>query len=214
MYRALILILAAASFFTPPFASALYVEVPDYHSGIASTGVKDTINGRYGDVIFATDGGISVYTENGTWYSVNARNPPGETAYGSLAPLETMVTAVALDPDGRLWLGYRTGFRSETEPDTVPSRTWISSRTSTSTASHGGGGRDVDSHRAGGPPPLSGWRVDMVQACRAGESGMLYDREHGGRCRERCTRHRVGERRHPGAQGSDGRRPLRAGHLR
>src|SRR5690606_10364054 len=85
MHRTLILILAAASLFIP-FASALYVEVPDYHSGIASAGVKDAINGRYGDVIFATDTGISVCTENGTWYSVNARNP-GETPYGVLAPL-------------------------------------------------------------------------------------------------------------------------------
>ncbi|SCL75199.1 hypothetical protein L21_1091 [Methanoculleus chikugoensis] len=109
MYRALILILVAASLFIP-FASALYVEVPDYHSGIASAGVKDAINGRYGDVIFATDGGISVYTENGTWYSVNARNP-GETPYGSLAPLETMATAVALDAEGHLWIGYSNGLQ-------------------------------------------------------------------------------------------------------
>lgn len=109
MRRALILILAAASFFVP-FVSALYIDVPDYSSGIASAGVKDVINGRYGDVIFATDGGISVYTENGTWYSVNARHP-GETAYGSLAPLETMVTAVALDAEGHLWLGYPNGLQ-------------------------------------------------------------------------------------------------------
>ncbi|WP_301677526.1 hypothetical protein [Methanoculleus methanifontis] len=109
MHRTLILILAAASLFIP-FASALYVEVPDYHSGIASAGVKDAINGRYGDVIFATDTGISVCTENGTWYSVNARNP-GETPYGVLAPLETMVTAVALDAEGHLWLGYPNGLQ-------------------------------------------------------------------------------------------------------
>lgn len=109
MYRALILILAAASLFTP-LASALYVEVPDYHSGIASAGVKDAINGRYGDVIFATDSGISVYMANGTWHSVNARHPE-ETAYGLLAPLETMVTAVALDAEGHLWIGYPNGLQ-------------------------------------------------------------------------------------------------------
>lgn len=109
MQRALILFVAAASLFIP-LSSALYVEVPDYNSGIASDGVHDTINGRYGDVIFATDSGISVYTANGTWYSVNARNP-GETAYGMLAPLETMVTAVALDADGHLWIGYPGGLQ-------------------------------------------------------------------------------------------------------
>ena len=109
MHRALILILAAAALFTT-FASALYIEVPDYNSGIASAGVKDAINGRYGDVIFATDSGISVYTENGTWYSVNARHPK-ETPYGMLAPLETMVTAVALDAEGHLWIGYPNGLQ-------------------------------------------------------------------------------------------------------
>lgn len=109
MQRALILFVAAASLFIP-LSSALYVEVPDYNSGIASAGVKEAINGRYGDVIFATDSGISVYSANGTWYSVNARNP-GETAYGILAPLETMVTAVALDADGHLWIGYPGGLQ-------------------------------------------------------------------------------------------------------
>lgn len=109
MQRALILFVAAASLFIP-LSSALYVEVPDYNSGIASAGVHDAINGRYGDVIFATDSGISVYSANGTWYSVNARNP-GETAYGILAPLETMVTAVALDADGHLWIGYPGGLQ-------------------------------------------------------------------------------------------------------
>jgi ligand-binding sensor domain-containing protein len=109
MYRALITLIALFSLLILP-SSALYIEVPDYHSGIASAGVKDAINGRYGDVIFATDTGISVYTENGTWYSVNARNP-GETPYGMLAPLETMVTAVALDAEGHLWLGYPNGLQ-------------------------------------------------------------------------------------------------------
>ncbi|KLK87354.1 hypothetical protein SZ63_11340 [Methanoculleus sediminis] len=84
--------------------------MPDYHSGIASAGVKDAINGRYGDVIFATDSGISVHAENGTWYSVNARHPK-ETAYGLLAPLENMVTAVALDAKGHLWIGYPNGLQ-------------------------------------------------------------------------------------------------------
>jgi len=121
MQRILILLVAAASFFAP-LSSAVYVEVPDYNSGIASAGVLDITNGRYGDVIFATDGGISVHTANGTWYSVNARLP-GETAYGMLAPLDVMVTAVALDAEGRLWIGYpgglqigdRTGYRAITD---------------------------------------------------------------------------------------------------
>ncbi|WP_250988093.1 hypothetical protein [Methanoculleus oceani] len=72
--------------------------------------MKEAINGRYGDVIFATDSGISVHTANGTWYSVNARHP-GETVYGRLAPLETMVTAVALDAEGHLWIGYPGGLQ-------------------------------------------------------------------------------------------------------
>lgn len=109
MHRTLTLLLVAAVLLTSP-AAALYVEVPDYSSTIASTGVKDVINGRYGDVIFATDGGISVYTENGTWYSINARHP-GETPYGMLAPLETMATAIALDAGGHLWIGYPNGLQ-------------------------------------------------------------------------------------------------------
>jgi len=109
MRRYLILILAAAALFIP-FASALYIEVPDYNSGIASAGVKDAMNGRYGDVIFATDSGISVYTADGAWSSVNARHP-GETAYGLLAPLNSMVTALALDTRGNLWIGYPNGLQ-------------------------------------------------------------------------------------------------------
>ncbi len=109
MHRALILFVAAASLFIP-ISSALYVEAPDYNSGIASAGVNEAINGRYGDVIFATDSGISVYTANGTWYSINPRHP-GETAYGMLAPLDVMVTAVALDAEGHLWIGYPSGLQ-------------------------------------------------------------------------------------------------------
>ncbi len=109
MHRALILCVVAASLLILP-SSALYIESPDYDTGIASAGVKEAINGRYGDVIFATDSGISVYTANGTWYSVNARHP-GETAYGPLSPLETMVTAVALDAEGNLWIGYPNGLQ-------------------------------------------------------------------------------------------------------
>ncbi|NLM29566.1 MAG: hypothetical protein GX216_03915 [Methanomicrobiales archaeon] len=96
-----------------PVSSAIYVEVPDYWSGIASAGVQDVINGRYGDVIFATDSGISVYTANGTWYSVNARHP-GETAYGWVSPGCDMVSALALDSTGRLWIGYPNGLQFQT----------------------------------------------------------------------------------------------------
>jgi len=109
MRRDLILVVVAVSLLIPPSA-ALYIDVPDYDAGIASAGVNGAINGRYGDVIFATDDGISVYTANGTWSSVNARHP-GETAYGLLAPLETIVTAVALDAKGHLWIGYPNGLQ-------------------------------------------------------------------------------------------------------
>lgn len=109
MHRILILSVLAASLLVSS-ASALYVDVPDYDAGIASAGVTGAINGRYGDVIFATDNGISVYTANGSWYSINSRHP-GETAYGVLAPLDTMVTAVALDAGGHLWIGYPSGLQ-------------------------------------------------------------------------------------------------------
>ncbi len=109
MHRALILFVAAASLLFP-LSSAIYIEVPDYNSGIASAGVKEAINGRYGDVIFGTDSGISVYTADGTWSSINPRHP-GETAYGLLAPLNTMVTAIALDAKGHLWIGYPNGLQ-------------------------------------------------------------------------------------------------------
>jgi ligand-binding sensor domain-containing protein len=109
MRRALIVSVVAVSFLIS-LSSALYIDVPDYDEGIASAGVTDAINGRYGDVIFATDNGVSVYTANGTWYSVNPRHP-GETAYGLLEPLDGMVTAIALDADGHLWLGYPGGLQ-------------------------------------------------------------------------------------------------------
>ncbi len=108
MRRALIPVLAIS--FLISLSSALYIDMPDYGEGIASAGVTDAINGRYGDVIFATDYGISFYTANGTWYSVNPRHP-GETAYGTLVPLDTMVTAVALDAGGHLWIGYPGGLQ-------------------------------------------------------------------------------------------------------
>jgi len=109
MHRGLILPVLAASLLIS-LASGLYIDVPDYDEGIASAGITCAINGRYGDVIFATDNSISVYTANGTWYSVNPRHP-GETAYGMLAPLDGMVTAVALDRGGHLWLGYPGGLQ-------------------------------------------------------------------------------------------------------
>ncbi|MFY1643070.1 hypothetical protein ACK11Z_04950 [Methanoculleus bourgensis] len=112
MYQTLIISAVLASLLIP-LSSAIYIEVPDYDTGIASAGVKDVTNGRYGDVIFATDSGISVYTANGTWYSVNTRHP-GETAYGMLAPLNIMVSAVALDSGGHLWIGYPNGLQFQT----------------------------------------------------------------------------------------------------
>jgi len=112
MYRTLLISAVLASLLIP-LSSAIYIEVPDYDTGIASAGVKDVTNGRYGDVIFATDSGISVYTAKGTWYSVNARHP-GETAYGMLAPLNIMATAVTLDSRGHLWIGYPNGLQFQT----------------------------------------------------------------------------------------------------
>lgn len=109
MHRTLILFLVAVPFLIS-LSSAISIDAPDYDTGIASAGVTDAVNGRYGDVIFATDGGISVYTANGTWYSVNARHP-GKTTYGEIAPLDTLVTAVAFDADGHLWIGYPNGLQ-------------------------------------------------------------------------------------------------------
>lgn len=109
MHRALILSVVLSALLIPP-SPAVSVDVPDFDAWIASAGVTDAINGRYGDVIFATDSGISVYGANGTWHSVNTRHP-GETAYGLLAPLDSMVTAVALDAEGHLWIGYPNGLQ-------------------------------------------------------------------------------------------------------
>ena len=96
MHRALILSVALLFLLISP-SPAISIDVPDFDTGIASAGVTDAINGRHGDVIFATDSGISMYTANGTWHSVNARHP-GETAYGLLAPLDTMVSRGASSP--------------------------------------------------------------------------------------------------------------------
>jgi len=109
MRQTLIFFLILSSLLLSP-SSAVSVDVPDFHAWIASAGVTDAINGRYGDVIFATDTGISFYGANGTWHSVNARFP-GETAYGLLSPLDSMVTAIALDAGGHLWIGYPNGLQ-------------------------------------------------------------------------------------------------------
>lgn len=112
MYQSLVVSVVLISLFSS-IPSPICVDVPDYDSGIASAGVKDIISGRYGDVIFATDSGISVYTANETWYSVNARYP-GETAYGTISPINIMVNAIALDSEGRLWIGYPSGLQFQT----------------------------------------------------------------------------------------------------
>jgi len=109
MRQTLIFFFILSSLLLSP-SSAVSVDVPDFHAWIASAGVTDAINGRYGDVIFATDTGISFYGANGTWHSVNARFP-GETAYGLLSPLDSMVTAIALDAGGHLWIGYPNGLQ-------------------------------------------------------------------------------------------------------
>lgn len=113
MHRVLITSVAVLLLLTA-VSSGLYIDVPDYETGIASAGVNDVINGLYGDVIFATDSGISFYSANGTWSSVNARFP-GETAYGRISPLNIMVTAVSLDARGRLWIGYPNGLQIQTD---------------------------------------------------------------------------------------------------
>jgi ligand-binding sensor domain-containing protein len=101
-------------------AHALYVDVPDYDTGIVSAGVKDVVNGLHGDVVFATDSGISVYTMNGTWYSVTQKYPR-TTSYGALKPISNMVTAVEFDAEGDLWIGYANGlqFQNGTGYETV-----------------------------------------------------------------------------------------------
>ena len=109
MRQTLIFFFILSSLLLSP-SSAVSVDVPDFHAWIASAGVTDAINGRYGDVIFATDTGISFYGANGTWHSVNARFP-GETAYGLLSPLDSVVTAIALDAGGHLWIGYPNGLQ-------------------------------------------------------------------------------------------------------
>jgi len=109
MRQTLIFFFILSSLLLSP-SSAVSVDVPDFHAWIASAGVTDAINGRYGDVIFATDTGISFYGANGTWHSVNTRFP-GETAYGLLSPLDSMVTAIALDAGGHLWIGYPNGLQ-------------------------------------------------------------------------------------------------------
>ena len=50
--------LLLASLLVIPSSSGIYIASPDYVSSIASADVKDVINGRYGDVIFATSSGL------------------------------------------------------------------------------------------------------------------------------------------------------------
>lgn len=109
-----------------PLPSTIYVDVPNYEDGIASAGVRDIINGRYGDVIFATDSGISIYAADGIWRSVNARHP-GETPYGTMAPLNIMVNAITLDSRGKLWIGYPNGlqFQSTTGYEAIQDQQFL-----------------------------------------------------------------------------------------
>jgi ligand-binding sensor domain-containing protein len=113
MHKSLILPVIILSLLCPA-SSALYVDVPHAEAGILSAGINDITSGLYGDVIFATDSGMSFYDLNGTWYSVTP-GQPRDTPYGALAPISGMVTAVEIGPDGRLWIGYANGLQIQND---------------------------------------------------------------------------------------------------
>lgn len=71
---------------------------------VHSTQIQDIINGPHGEVLFATSYGLSVF--NGSWETLHLnRNDP------SSGLLDDYVTALAYDPDGRLWIGYPGGIQ-------------------------------------------------------------------------------------------------------
>ena len=67
--------------------------------------VLDAVNGPGGSVIFATDNGISFYSDDG-WQRFHAH--PSNT---SLGLLDDTVLAMEYDADGTFWIGYGNGLQ-------------------------------------------------------------------------------------------------------
>jgi len=67
--------------------------------------VLDAVNGPGGSVVFATDNGISFYSENG-WQRFHAH-----PSNSSLGLLDDMVLALEYDADGAFWIGYGCGLQ-------------------------------------------------------------------------------------------------------
>ncbi len=67
--------------------------------------VLDAVNGPGGSVVFATDNGISFYSDNG-WQRFHAH-----PSNASLGLLDDMVLAVEYDADGDFWIGYGGGLQ-------------------------------------------------------------------------------------------------------
>ena len=67
--------------------------------------VLDAVNGPEGSVVFATDNGISFYSEDG-WQRFHAH-----PSNASLGLLDDMVLAVEYDTRGDIWIGYGLGLQ-------------------------------------------------------------------------------------------------------
>ncbi|WP_128694435.1 hypothetical protein [Methanoculleus taiwanensis] len=104
MLRSLIALLLLL-FCVNPATAAVVLFTPQSDLLILSDGVKEMINGPSGEVIFATDRGLSVYDAGGAWHAVKMNRNSSEGL------LRDMVTAVELDHRGRLWLGYPGGLQ-------------------------------------------------------------------------------------------------------
>ncbi len=109
MHRSLIAVLAIAACILPASAE-VHVFAPHAGVSIASAGVKDMTNGMEGEAVFATDSGLSVYYQNGTWHTsrVDIGRIPLNDAAG---PIDSMVLTVEYDHLGRLWIGYPNGLQ-------------------------------------------------------------------------------------------------------
>jgi len=87
-----------------PASSGITLFFPQTDAGIYSERVKDSVNGPFGEVLFATDQGIAIYADNG-WTTLSESSDPSQGL------LSRMVLALEYDPDGRLWIGYPGGLQ-------------------------------------------------------------------------------------------------------
>jgi len=95
-------------FMTIGTVSATIQVIPPAHDTISSDRIKDIAWSAEGQVVFATDNGLSVYDgDTGTWRIFH----PDYGAADDTGMMDDFVRAVEYDARGRLWVGYGSGLQ-------------------------------------------------------------------------------------------------------